>query len=44
MGNNNEREQLKKAYPSRRWWAKVDKMSDSQVVAVYMRLRLQGKV
>lgn len=40
----NERELLKKAYPSKKWAAKVDKMSDSQVAAVYLRLKSQGKV
>lgn len=44
MGNNAERELLKKAYPNKQWARRVDNMSDSQVVAVYMRLKLQGKV
>ena len=44
MGNNKEREALKAAYPSNKWAQKVNKMSDSQVIAVYMRLKLQGKV
>lgn len=39
-----EREQLKQAYPSKRWAEKVDKMSDSQVIAVLMRLKLQNKI
>lgn len=44
MASNKEREALKKAYPSKKWAEKVNKMSDAQVIAVYMRLRLQGKI
>lgn len=44
MGNNSERELLKKVYPNRKWAEKVDKMSESQVVAVVLRLRQQGKL
>lgn len=44
MASNQDRETLKKAYPSRKWAQKVDKMSDSQVVAVLMRLRAQNKI
>lgn len=44
MGNNQDREQLKRAYPNKKWADKVDKMSDSQVVAVVLRLRQQGKL
>jgi NAD(P)H-dependent flavin oxidoreductase YrpB (nitropropane dioxygenase family) len=32
------------AYPSKRWAEKVKRMPDNQVIAVYMRLKLQGKV
>lgn len=32
------RDALKKVYPGPRWSAKVDKMSDNQVIAVYNRL------
>lgn len=40
-----KREALKAAYStSRRWATKVNKMSDSQVIAVYLRLKSQGKV
>lgn len=42
MANN--RELLKQAYPSPKWAKKVDKMSESQVVAVLMRLKAQGKL
>lgn len=44
MAGNQERELLKKAYPNKRWAEKVDKMSAEQVVAVYLRLKSQGKV
>lgn len=44
MASNHEREQLKKAYPNKKWAEKVNKMSDSQVAAVYLRLKQQGKV
>jgi len=41
----NMRETAKAALPrSRRWASKVDKMSDSQMVAVYMRLKLEARV
>ncbi len=39
-----ERERLKAVYPSKTWAQKVDKMSDSQVVAVYLRLKRQNKL
>jgi hypothetical protein len=42
---NQEREELKKAYPnSKQWHEKVDKMPDDQVAAVYIRLRSQGRL
>ena len=37
-------EELKKAYSGEKWTAKVDKMSDSQVTAIYIRLKAQGKL
>lgn len=40
----NEREELKKVYPNKKWAERVDKMSESQVAAVYLRLKSQGKV
>lgn len=44
MGNQ-EREELKKAYPgNRRWAEKVDKMIPAQVTAIYIRLRSEGKL
>lgn len=44
MASAAERKLLKDAYPSKKWAAKVDKMSDSQVIAVLMRLKSQGKI
>lgn len=41
---NSQREELKRAYPNKKWAEKVDKMPEDQVVAVYMRLRQQGKI
>jgi hypothetical protein len=38
------REKVKSAYKSSAWSARVDKMSDSQITAVYLRLRSEGKV
>ena len=39
-----EREAVKAAYPSRKWATRVKNMSDAQVLAVYLRLKSQGKV
>jgi hypothetical protein len=36
------RDAVKEAYRSKAWAAKVDKMSEDQVVAIYMRLKAQG--
>lgn len=44
MTTTQERELLKRAYPSKKWAEKVDKMADSQVIAVLMRLKAQGKI
>ena len=38
------RSAVKKAYPSYRWGYKVDEMSDSQVMAIYHRLKSSGKL
>ncbi|MET0785914.1 MAG: hypothetical protein ABWY25_04350 [Paenisporosarcina sp.] len=38
------REELKKAYPSKNFAEKVDKMRPDQVTAIYIRLRSQGKL
>lgn len=40
----NKREALKGAYPGPKWQAKVAKMSESQVTAIYLNLKQQGKV
>ena len=41
----NEREELKKAYPdSSSWKAKVDKMGEAQVHAIYIRFLREGKL
>ena len=39
-----KREQLMLAYPHRRWQQKVIRMSEAQVIAVYLRLKAQGKI
>ena len=39
-----KREALYGAYPSKNWKQKVNEMSDSQVIAVYLRLKGQGKI
>ena len=45
MGNvDQEREELKKLYSSDSWNDKVDKMSDSQVTAIYLRFKSEGKL
>lgn len=38
------RELLKTAYPSPKWYAKVNMMTDSQVFAILVRLISKGKV
>lgn len=43
--HTNQREELKKLYPnSERWSKKVDKMSDTQVTAIYLKKRAEGKL
>jgi hypothetical protein len=44
MNTKQKREALKGAYPGDKWAAKVDSMTDSEVVAIYLRLKKQGKV
>lgn len=40
-----ERERLKAIYgKSKKWIAKVDRMTDTQVIAVFMKLLGKGKV
>lgn len=44
MNTQAMRASLKTVYKGRRWAAKVDKMSDEQVVAIYRNLQQQNKV
>lgn len=44
MNTKTLRAALKTVYPSKRWAAKVDKMRDDQVVAIYRNLQQQNKV
>lgn len=39
-----KRIEVEKAYPSDKWERRVRLMSDDQVLAVYTRLKLQGKI
>lgn len=39
-----ERELLKQAYPNKTWAKRVDKMPEDQVIAVFKRLKAQGKI
>nr|DAT41926.1 MAG TPA: hypothetical protein [Caudoviricetes sp.] len=38
------RDWCKKAYPGDNWAYKVDKMSDKQVQAIFIKLRKEGKI
>jgi hypothetical protein len=38
------KEQLKSAYLSKKWWRRVDAMSDTQATAVYFRFIKEGKL
>ncbi len=42
--NSKEREAVKAAYPGPKWADKVKHMTDEQVIAVYFRLKRNGKV
>lgn len=44
MVSVNKRESIKAVYPGKKWAEKVDKMTEDQVVAVYLRLKQQGKI
>lgn len=45
MAYDQEREELKKAYPDNEGWKeRVQRMPDSQVIAIYNRLRAKGKL
>jgi hypothetical protein len=39
-----KRELVTQAYPTHTWKAKVSKMTDNQVVAIFLRLKGQGKI
>lgn len=39
-----KRNLVKSRYPGKEWDKKVDKMSDAQVIAVYMRLKAQNQI
>lgn len=39
-----KRELVLKAYPTETWKARVKNMPDSQIIAVFLRLRRQGKI
>lgn len=44
MGLQNEREAIKKIGRSSTWAARVDKMSDAQIQAIYLRLKAERKL
>lgn len=44
MNDTTIKEAVKAVYPSKRWARKVDAMNHDQLIAVYMHLKLQGKV
>lgn len=44
MATTQEREAVKKIGKSDKWKTKVDKMSDAQVMAIYLRLKAERKL
>jgi hypothetical protein len=44
LSTKTERALLKAAYGGKKWAARVDEMSDAQVIAVIRRLQQQGKI
>jgi hypothetical protein len=38
------RDEIKAAYPGEKWSKKVNKMADNQVLAIWFRLKKEGKV
>jgi hypothetical protein len=45
MPGISKRELIKQAYPhSKTWASKVDQMSEKQVIAIFFRLKQQGKL
>ena len=39
-----KREAVKRAFSGPKWGSKVDKMSENQVTAVYLRLKSQNRI
>lgn len=45
MSGTSKRELIKQAYPrSKAWISKVDRMPEPQVVAIFFKLRREGKI
>lgn len=44
MADDRTRNILRGAYKSQTWKDKVDKMSDAQVYAIYIKFKAQGKL
>lgn len=44
MSADLEREAVKKIGHTPKWKERVDKMSDAQVIAIYIRLKAEGKL
>lgn len=44
MSYEKEREIVKTLYKWRSWASKVDKMSDDQAIAIYMKMKAEGKI
>lgn len=44
MDIESKRREIMKAYTSQSWQQKVRSMSESQVIAVYLRLKKTGKI
>jgi hypothetical protein len=43
VGTKNERDKLKKFYGPQ-WASKVDKMSDTQILAIFRKFQREGKI
>jgi hypothetical protein len=39
-----EREAVKTVYPYKKWWRKVDAMTDAQIIALFFRFKREGKL
>jgi len=39
-----EREKVKEVYPYLKWWKKVDRMTDAQIIALFFRFKREGKL